>query len=93
MESRFLRFLVSIVKLTHDANRNSYRFVPYCDVINQFTNWQKIKNESEKRDALDHELMDYFGLSKEDQDYIFKTVNRMNASVEDILESNLSDDE
>ena len=88
-----MRFLVSIVKLTHDANRNAFRFVPYCDVINNFTKWQTIKNEEEKRNALDHELMDYFGLSKEDKKYIFDNVNIMNNNVMDILESDTQTDE
>lgn len=78
LESRFLRFMVSIIKITQHAPRGVYRFVPYIDVINDLKKWKSVKEEKEKRDALDDELMDYFGLSKDQKNLVFNSVNIMN---------------
>lgn len=77
MESKILRFLVSIRKLTQHAPRDVYKFVPYVDVVNKLTNWQLEVTEIARRDKLDVEIMDYFGLDKNQQKLVIGSINHI----------------
>ncbi len=67
LRTRFVRFLVSLRKVTQDATKNVYAFVPDIALNREWT---------------DESLYKRYGLNKEEIDFIEKTVRPMEANCE-----------
>lgn len=93
LESRFFRYLVSIVKLTQNAPKDVYKFIPNLDIFKLFPNWQKCRKYEDRINTLDLEIMEYFNLSKNEIEYIFNSISLHNKKLEnDYIEINENDD-
>lgn len=71
-KTRFFRFLVSVLKITQDAMKRVYRYVPVQD----FTNRSNV-DWSADVDSLDNQLFTYYGLDSEEVLFIRRTIEAM----------------
>ena len=65
MNTKFLRFMISILKASQNVCQNVYQFVPLQD----FTNKSDIDWSKSLAD-IDKQLFDKYGLSDEERKYI-----------------------
>ena len=62
LKTRFVRFLVSIVKKTQNGSKNVFRFVPQIEMTKEW---------------LDEELYERYNLTQEEIDFIEKKIKVM----------------
>ncbi|AVM67321.1 restriction endonuclease [Peptostreptococcaceae bacterium oral taxon 929] len=72
LESKFLRYLVTLVKSSHNTTQIVYRFVPMQD----FTNNSDI-DWSKSIDEIDEQLFDKYELSEEERNIIKNSIKDM----------------
>ena len=71
-KTRFFRFLVSALKITQDAMKRVYHYVPMQDfTCDSDIDW------TADREALDEQLFDKYDLTQEERDFICERVNLM----------------
>lgn len=71
-KTRFFRFLISAVKITQHALPRYYHYIPMQD----FTGESDIDWTAD-REALDEQLFDKYGFTREERDFICERVNLM----------------
>lgn len=72
LKTKFARFLHGLAKSSHDAARQTYRFIPLQDFSESSEiNWDATLSE------LDIQLFDKYGLSKEERDTIERKIKPM----------------
>lgn len=71
-KTRFFRFLVSVLKITQDAMKRVYHYVPMQD----FTSCSDI-DWSATQEALDAQLFAKYGLTEEERDFILSRIDPM----------------
>jgi site-specific DNA-methyltransferase (adenine-specific) len=62
LRTRFVRFLVGVLKNTQDVSRNKFQFVP---ILSMKESWN------------DEKLFKKFGITKNEQDFIFSMIREM----------------
>lgn len=72
MKSRFARFLHSMAKVSQDASRRTYRFVPQVDV----SSGSKI-DWSRSSDEVDEQLFDLYELTADEREHIRSSIKAM----------------
>lgn len=73
LQTKFARFLHSMAKISQDATRRTYRFVPVPDLSKDSPiNWNLSLNE------IDEQLFNFYGLSEEEKQHIRNSIKDMN---------------
>ena len=71
-ETKFLRFMVGILKSSQNIYQIVYKFVPMQDFTNQSDiDWENTIDE------IDEQLFDKYGLSNEEREYIKSSIKEM----------------
>ena len=73
LKTKFFRFLVSLRKMTQDATKSSYKWVP----LQNFTNESDI-DWSKPIEVIDKQLYKKYNLTKEEVEFIEKMIKPMN---------------
>ena len=72
IKTKFLRYMVSLVKSSQNTTQIVYRFVPMQDFTeNSDINWYKSINN------IDEQLFDKYNLSAEEREHIKKSIKDM----------------
>ena len=73
LQTKFARFLHSMAKISQDATRRTYRFVPVPDLSKDSPiNWNLSLNE------IDEQLFNFYGLNEEEKQHIRNSIKDMN---------------
>lgn len=73
MKTKFARFLHRLIKVSQDASKQTYRFVPVPDLSKDSPiNWNLSLNE------IDEQLFNFYGLSEEEKQHIRNSIKDMN---------------
>lgn len=72
LKSKFARFLHSMAKVSQDASRRTYRFVPQVDVSSESSiDWTL------SPDKIDEQLFDLYGLTEDERQHVRSSVKAM----------------
>lgn len=72
LQTKFARFLHSMAKISQDATRRTYRFVPVPDLSKDSPiNWNLSLNE------IDEQLFNFYGLNEEEKQHIRNSIKDM----------------
>lgn len=72
LQTKFARFMHSLMKASHDATRQTYRLVPAPDLTTASQiNWR------ESVDDIDEQLFDYYGLTRDERTHIRASIQDM----------------
>lgn len=72
LKSKFARFLHSMAKVSQDASRRTYRFVPQVDVSTESNiDWALSPDE------IDEQLFDLYGLAEDERDHVRSSIKAM----------------
>lgn len=72
LQTKFARFLHSMAKISQDATRRTYRFVPVPDLSKDSSiNWNLSLNE------IDEQLFNFYGLNEEEKQHIRNSIKDM----------------
>lgn len=73
MKTKFARFLHRLIKVSQDASKQTYRFVPVPDLSKDSPiNWNLSLNE------IDEQLFNFYGLNEEEKQHIRNSIKDMN---------------
>lgn len=73
MKTKFARFLHRLIKVSQDASKQTYRFVPVPDLSKDSPiNWNLSLNE------IDEQLFNFYGLNEEEKQHIRDSIKDMN---------------
>lgn len=73
MKTKFARFLHRLIKVSQDASKQTYRFVPVPDLSKDSPiNWNLSLNE------IDEQLFNFYGLNEEEKQHIRDSIKVMN---------------
>lgn len=73
MKTKFARFLHRLIKVSQDASKQTYRFVPVPDLSKDSPiNWNLSLND------IDEQLFDFYGLNEEEKQHIRNSIKDMN---------------
>lgn len=73
MKTKFARFLHGLIKVSQDASKQTYRFVPVPDLSKDSQiNWNLSLNE------IDEQLFNFYGLNEEEKQHIRNSIKDMN---------------
>ena len=73
MKTKFARFLHRLIKVSQDASKQTYRFVPVPDLSKDSPiNWNLSLNE------IDEQLFNFYGLNEEEKQHILNSIKDMN---------------
>lgn len=72
MKTKFARFMHKLAKVSQDASKQTYRFVPVPDLTeNSPINWEL------SLDEIDNQLFNFYGLSEEEKQHIRNSIKDM----------------
>lgn len=73
MKTKFARFLHRLIKVSQDASKQTYRFVPVPDLSKDSPiNWNLSLND------IDEQLFNFYGLNEEEKQHIRNSIKDMN---------------